>query len=171
MNRPRVLLAEDHRIVAEGLRSLLAADFDLAGVVEDGRALVEAAHRLRFHLRSIEVDGERVKIAFLNLIVNAIEAMEQEKGILTVTTYVKDKKCVVEITDNGHGISAEHMEHLFEPFFTTKGALGAGSGQAAGLGLAIAHGLATMIGAKITVQSELHRGTCFTVTLAPVSPV
>ena len=47
MNRPRVLLAEDHRIVAEGLRSLLAADFDLAGVVEDGRALVEAAHRLR----------------------------------------------------------------------------------------------------------------------------
>ena len=47
MNRPRVLLAEDHRIVAEGLRSLLAADFDLAGVVEDGRALVEAARRLR----------------------------------------------------------------------------------------------------------------------------
>jgi DNA-binding NarL/FixJ family response regulator len=46
VNRPRVLLAEDHRIVAEGLRSLLAADFDLAGVVEDGRALVEAAHRL-----------------------------------------------------------------------------------------------------------------------------
>lgn len=45
--RPRVLLAEDHRIVAEGLRSLLAADFDLAGMVEDGRALVEAAHGLR----------------------------------------------------------------------------------------------------------------------------
>lgn len=47
MNRPRVLLAEDHRIVAEGLKSLLAADFDLAGVVEDGRALVEAARALR----------------------------------------------------------------------------------------------------------------------------
>lgn len=47
MSRPRVLLAEDHRIVAEGLKSLLATDFDLAGVVEDGRALIEAAHRLR----------------------------------------------------------------------------------------------------------------------------
>jgi DNA-binding NarL/FixJ family response regulator len=47
VSRPRVLLADDHRIVAEGLKGLLAADFDLAGVVEDGRALVDAARRLR----------------------------------------------------------------------------------------------------------------------------
>lgn len=47
MSRPRVLLAEDHRIVAEGLKSLLATDFDLAGVVEDGRTLIEAARKLR----------------------------------------------------------------------------------------------------------------------------
>lgn len=45
--RPRILLADDHRMVAEGLKSLLAADFDLLEVVEDGRALVEAAERLR----------------------------------------------------------------------------------------------------------------------------
>ena len=43
MSRPRVLLADDHRIVAEGLKTILAAEFDLAGVVEDGRALIEAA--------------------------------------------------------------------------------------------------------------------------------
>jgi len=47
MSRPRVLLADDHRIVAEGLKGLLAAAFDLAGVVEDGRALVDAARTLR----------------------------------------------------------------------------------------------------------------------------
>jgi DNA-binding NarL/FixJ family response regulator len=47
VSRPRVLLAEDHRIVADGLKSLLAADFELAGVVEDGHALIEAAARLR----------------------------------------------------------------------------------------------------------------------------
>jgi len=47
MNRPRVLLADDHRLVAEGLKSLLSADFELVGVVEDGRALVEAARKLR----------------------------------------------------------------------------------------------------------------------------
>ncbi len=45
--RPRVLLADDHRLVAEGLKSLLASDFELVGVVEDGRALVEAAGALR----------------------------------------------------------------------------------------------------------------------------
>lgn len=47
MTLPRVLLADDHRLVAEGLKSLLSAEFDLVGVVEDGRALVEAARRLR----------------------------------------------------------------------------------------------------------------------------
>jgi DNA-binding NarL/FixJ family response regulator len=47
MIRPRVLLADDHRIVAEGLKRLLAEEFDLAGMVEDGRAMIEAARRLR----------------------------------------------------------------------------------------------------------------------------
>ena len=47
MNRPRVLLADDHRLVAEGLRSLLAEEFELVGVVEDGRAMVAAAKDLR----------------------------------------------------------------------------------------------------------------------------
>lgn len=47
MNRPRVLLADDHRIVAEGLKEILAVDFDLAGIVEDGRAMCEAATTLR----------------------------------------------------------------------------------------------------------------------------
>lgn len=45
--RPRILLADDHRMVAEGLRSLLTPEFDLLGVVEDGRALIEAAKKLR----------------------------------------------------------------------------------------------------------------------------
>ena len=46
MNRPRILLADDHRIVAEGLKGLLEAEFELVGIVEDGRALLEAADRL-----------------------------------------------------------------------------------------------------------------------------
>ena len=47
MKRPRVLLADDHRLVAEGLKSLLSAEFELVGVVEDGRAMIEAARKLR----------------------------------------------------------------------------------------------------------------------------
>ena len=83
MNRPRVLLADDHRIVAEGLKSLLSAEFELVGVVEDGRALLEAAGRLRPdvivaditmpHLNGIDAlvqlkrDDHRVRVVFLTM--------------------------------------------------------------------------------------------------------
>ena len=81
--RPRVLLADDHLMVAEALKSLLAPDFDLVGVVEDGRALVEAAGRLRPdvivadvtmpHLNGIDAlaqlrqSGDRVPVVFLTM--------------------------------------------------------------------------------------------------------
>jgi DNA-binding NarL/FixJ family response regulator len=67
VNRPRVLLADDHRIVAEGLKSLLVADFDLAGVVEDGRAMVDAA-------RTLAPDVIVADISMPSL--NGIEALE-----------------------------------------------------------------------------------------------
>ena len=81
--RPRVLLADDHRLVAEGLKSLLSAEFELVGVVEDGRALIEAARKLRPdvivaditmpHLNGIDAlvqlkqDDERVRVVFLTM--------------------------------------------------------------------------------------------------------
>jgi len=81
--RPRVLLADDHRLVAEGLKSLLSAEFELVGVVEDGRALIEAARKLRPdvivaditmpHLNGIDAlaqlkqDDEGVRVVFLTM--------------------------------------------------------------------------------------------------------
>jgi DNA-binding NarL/FixJ family response regulator len=81
--RPRVLLADDHRLVAEGLKSLLMAEFDLVGVVEDGRAMLEAAQKLRPdvivaditmpHLNGIDAlvqlkrDDKRVRVVFLTM--------------------------------------------------------------------------------------------------------
>ena len=83
VSRPRVLLADDHRLVAEGLKSLLSAEFELVGVVEDGRALVEAARKLRPdvivaditmpHLNGIDAlaqlkqDDEQVRVVFLTM--------------------------------------------------------------------------------------------------------
>jgi DNA-binding NarL/FixJ family response regulator len=82
-NRPRVLLADDHRLVAEGLKSLLSTEFELVGVVEDGRALIEAARKLRPdvivaditmpHLNGIDAlgplkkDNPHVKVVFLTM--------------------------------------------------------------------------------------------------------
>ena len=87
MNRPRVLLADDHRMVAEGLRSLLAAEFELVGVVEDGRAMIAAARNLRPdvivadiampHLNGIEAvarlkkDNRDIKVVMLTMHPNA----------------------------------------------------------------------------------------------------
>jgi DNA-binding NarL/FixJ family response regulator len=83
VSRPRVLLADDHRLVAEGLKSLLSAEFELVGVVEDGRALIEAARKLRPdvivaditmpHLNGIDAlvqlkrEDERVRVVFLTM--------------------------------------------------------------------------------------------------------
>jgi len=81
--RPRVLLADDHLLVAEGLKSLLSAEFELVGLVEDGRALVEAARKLRPDvivaditmprlngidaLAQLKQDDERVRVVFLTM--------------------------------------------------------------------------------------------------------
>jgi DNA-binding NarL/FixJ family response regulator len=83
LSRPRLLLADDHRMVAEGLKSLLSADFELLGVVEDGRALIEAAKKLRPdvivaditmpHLNGLDAlealkkDNPKIKVVFLTM--------------------------------------------------------------------------------------------------------
>lgn len=83
LSRPRVLLADDHLIVAEGLKSLLSADFELVGVVEDGRALIDSARKLRPdvvvaditmpHLNGLDAllplmkDNPRLKVVFLTM--------------------------------------------------------------------------------------------------------
>lgn len=105
----------------------------------------------------LPLDKSNIKIAFLNLIINAIEAMEEEKGILTVSTYVAGKSCYVEIQDNGLGISPENLNRLFEPYFTSK-ANGLGLGLAATLTILQSHH------ATVEVKSEIGEGTVFIVT-------
>lgn len=105
---------------------------------------------------SIEVDGEKVKIALINLIVNAIEAMEDKTGKLILKTSVKGSQCRIEIKDNGEGIPKENLERLFEPFFTSKP-------TGSGLGLINTQNIILSHGGSIRVKSELGKGTSFTI--------
>lgn len=120
------------------------------------RILIEK--KFDFDICDVEVDAEKIKIALLNLIVNAVEAMESDKGVLSITTLAKDHKCIVEISDNGSGISAEHLDHLFEPFFTSKE-------KGTGLGLTHTQNIILSHKGSIRVKSELGKGTTFIVTL------
>ena len=106
----------------------------------------------------IAADIEKIKIAFLNIIVNAIEAMEPSKGILQLKTESKDGKCVVTITDNGPGMDPESQSKLFEPYFTTKP-------KGSGLGLTNTQNIILNHNGLIGIVSEKGKGTSFAITL------
>jgi len=105
----------------------------------------------------IKVDSDKIKIALLNIIINAIEAMEPGEGILTITTEGGDK-CTVTITDNGKGMDAETVGKLFEPYFT-------GKPKGTGLGLTNTQNIILNHKGYIYVKSEPGKGTSFIITL------
>jgi signal transduction histidine kinase len=106
----------------------------------------------------ISVDVERIKIAFLNIIVNAIEAMEPGKGILQLRTLSQDNKCVIAITDNGPGIDEESVSKVFEPYFTSKT-------RGTGLGLTNTQNIILNHNGHISLESKKGVGTTFTIQL------
>ncbi|MDI1323326.1 MAG: ATP-binding protein [Algoriphagus sp.] len=105
----------------------------------------------------INVDSEKVKIALTNLLVNAIEAMEEGVGKLVLKTYIMSQHCRIEVRDNGVGISKENLERLFEPFFTNKP-------TGSGLGLTNSQSIILSHGGSIRVKSEVGKGTNFIIT-------
>jgi signal transduction histidine kinase len=102
------------------------------------------------------VDIQKIEVAFLNIIVNAIEAME-ENGVLTVSTENKNNKCVIKISDNGKGMSKAQMGRLFEPYSTTKE-------KGNGLGLANSQNIILGHNGSISAESEPGVGTTFTIS-------
>ena len=100
---------------------------------------------------------------FINLIRNAIQAIEAD-GIITITTEVKNNYISIEISDNGVGIPIDDIQNIFNPFFTTREV-----GSGVGLGLSIAYRIIESHNGNIDVQSELGRGTTFTIRLPIVS--
>lgn len=110
-------------------------------------------------------DYGNLKQVFMNLIINALESMP-EGGWLRISlrqTKTLDSSqpsfIEIDIKDNGTGIATQDLEKIFEPFYTTR------PGAGMGLGLTIARRIVQQHGGNISVQSELHRGTCFTVKL------
>jgi two-component system NtrC family sensor kinase len=110
---------------------------------------------------SIVIDPSQVQRVFINMIVNAAEAMNGN-GQLSMTTMHNQAKKFIEvvISDTGTGITEENLEKIFDPFFTTKE-----TGHGVGLGLAISYGIIKEHGGSISIESEVGKGTTFTIRL------
>ena len=116
---------------------------------------------LESNLPSVVLDPSQIERVFLNLIINAADAMDGNGRLIITTRHNRNKESIeIRVQDTGHGISAENMPKIFDPFFTTKE-----TGHGVGLGLAISYGIVQEHGGSITVESELEKGATFTVSL------
>ena len=108
----------------------------------------------------INASSTELQQIFLNLVNNAIDAMDTTGGEVNITARLVEKKILIEISDTGPGIPSSNIDRIFDPFFTTKPV-----GKGTGLGLSICYGIITKMGGDIDVVSEVGKGTAFTVTL------
>jgi signal transduction histidine kinase len=97
----------------------------------------------------------RLQQVFLNLILNARDAMPQG-GMVEIRTAAFNGSVEVEVTDSGAGIPAEHLHRIFDPFFTTKAV-----GRGTGLGLSVSYGIIKEHAGKVDVRSTPGKGTSF----------
>lgn len=128
---------------------------------------VEIELKLDEKLPTLKCDSSQMQQVMINLIMNAAEASQgKENGKVTVRTRVHEPsgEIILEIHDNGDGISPENLRKIFTPFFTTKG-----EGKGVGLGLAVVYGIVQAHDGDIEVKSAFGKGTTFTVIL-PVEP-
>jgi two-component system NtrC family sensor kinase len=122
---------------------------------------IEVVKQFGADVPEVVIDPSLMQQVFMNLIINAAEAMDGE-GRLALTTCHDPIARTVEVgfVDSGHGIRSEDVDRVFEPFFTTKEV-----GHGTGLGLAISFGIVKEHHGAISVESEIGKGTAFTVSL------
>ncbi len=144
----------------------------------DMRETVEAATRLTAYLTRpfnlvkelpdtsvmMTFDSQQIEQVLINMIHNAIQATEKH-GLLRIALQQHDEEAHLIIQDSGCGIAPEHLRRIFDPFFTTKA-----EGQGTGLGLSTSYGIIKNHGGRIDVESEVGKGTTFTIVMPAVQP-
>jgi len=145
--------AESHNIndILEGILTILEKQVLFHNIT--------VIRKFQPHLPEVMVDAGEIQQVFMNMIINAAEAMEGHGKLTLETSSDQQKQWVIcRIIDTGCGIAREHLSQLFEPFFTTKE-----PGKGTGLGLSICYGIIRRHKGKIEVESEPGRGTVFTI--------
>jgi signal transduction histidine kinase len=139
------------------IQSILQTTVDLA---RDRADLKNIKLLTDFKLNNEHIIGDESKlsIAFLNIIINAIEAVKKNTGVIKINSSCENGKCLISIEDNGCGISQEHISRIFDPYFTSKP-------NGMGLGLSATQNIIHTHKGKIGIQSEMNKGTRFIIEL------
>lgn len=130
---------------------------EMNGILKPGQQLTHPHKGLQL----IYSDKKLVRNVIINLVSNAIKFSDDNKTI-EIATYVDDKKAIIQVKDEGMGISEEDKNHLFERFFRGQNATNV---QGTGLGLNIVANYIELLNGFIEIESELDKGTCFAITL------
>ncbi|MGH7229232.1 MAG: ATP-binding protein [Nitrospiraceae bacterium] len=160
------------KLTEEDINEIVASCLYFVAVKADSVAIT-LEKDLASELPRMMLDRQQIKQVLLNLLLNAMDAMAETGGHLTVRTHrllkpSGDEWVQIEVTDSGSGISEANLEHIFDPFYTTKHESGEREGT--GLGLTIVHQIVQEHRGSIQVESVVGSGTTFFVNL-PVSPV
>jgi signal transduction histidine kinase len=121
---------------------------------------IEIVPHLSAAVPRIPGDADRWQQVFMNLIINALDAMPRG-GRLLVSTSTVDGHVAIAFRDSGDGMNAEQLRQLYHPFYSTK------ANDGMGLGLSVCHSIVRSYGGEIVVESEVGRGTEFRITIAP----
>jgi len=159
------------RFMEEDLNDVVSSCLYFVDVKAGGKSITIERH-LASGLPPVRLDRQQIKQVLLNLLLNAMDAMGDSGGTLTVRTHRLIKRTrgawvQIEVADTGSGIPADNLEHIFDPFYTTKHESVEREGT--GLGLSIAHQIVQEHRGYIEVESMVGSGTTFFVSL-PVNP-
>ncbi len=147
---------------AQGLEQIWDEILGLAKE-ELAEAKVQVIRDMGDGLPAVLADGNKLRQVFLNLLVNAAHAIgdgSPDRNEIRLVLACEGRSVVVEVADTGAGIEADRLPHVFDPFFTTKPA-----GQGTGLGLSIAREIVIDLGGRMSVRSEIGKGSVFRVEL------
>lgn len=169
----KVILSGTERVmnIVRRLRSFARLDeaelkeSDIHDGLEDTLTLVhhELKHNITVeknygHITPVSCFPGRLNQVFLNILINAKQAIKKEKGKIKITTYQRDKKVFIEFEDDGVGIPKDKLKKIFDPGYTTKGV-----GVGTGLGLSICYQIMQDHRGEILVESEVGKGSKFTI--------
>lgn len=144
-----------HSLTDEVLRDILGHEIEISKVS------IERKYDCR--VPDVLTDGHQLQQVILNMVKNAMDAIGEAPGKVTISTKCDNKHLDIAISDTGKGMNPEQLDRVFMPFFSTKEV-----GKGTGLGLSVSYGIIRALKGEIHVTSEEGRGTTFTITL-PIS--